>query len=143
MNQSSRFIFVLSKILIEFAFVQEDVDLYKSSPPLPGTYCPFHLFPTTLAPPKPNLEESCLMESYTDNSDIVFWSCRGWEAVGDEEGGQHSPSPSNGTRADHPKATRSVARKRQSASQPTSDRYVCSFLLQSSTFPKFSSTCFS
>ena len=40
--------FVLARFLIEFAFVQEDVDLYKSSPPLPGTYCPFFLFFQTL-----------------------------------------------------------------------------------------------
>ena len=73
---------------------------------------------------------------------LSFGHAEDGEAVGDDEGGQHSPSPSNGTRADHPKATRSVARKRQSASQPTSDRYVCSFLLQSSTFLKFSSTFF-
>jgi len=31
----------LARFLIEFAFMLEDVDLYKSSPPLPGTYFSF------------------------------------------------------------------------------------------------------
>ena len=44
------------------------------------------------------------------------------EAASDDEDGECSPSPSGGTRADHPKGTRSVARKRSSSARATSDR---------------------
>ena len=40
----------------------------------------------------------------------------------DDEGGERSPSPSGGTRVDHPKGARSVARKRPSFARPVSDR---------------------
>ena len=114
MNQSSRSPFVeyfaLARFLIEFAFVQEDVDVYRSCPPLPGTYHPFfYLFPRAHAPPKPNPEETYSMESYIDSSDIEFGRAEDGEEAGDDEGGERCPSPSKGTREDHPKGTRSVA----------------------------------
>ena len=64
------------------------------------------------------------MESYIDSSDIEFGRAEDGEATGDDENGGHSPSPSDGTRVDHPNGTRSVARKHQSASQSAVDRYV-------------------
>ena len=142
MNQNSRFPFVeyfaLARFLIEFTFVQEDVDVYRSSPPLPGTYRPFfyHL-PRTHAPPKPNPKETYSMESYIDSSDIEFGRAEDGEAAGDDEGGEHSPSPSEGTRVDHPKGTRSVASKRFAVCC----RQVCFKLFIA--IEKFSSTCFS
>ena len=108
--------------------------MYRSSPPLPGIFCPFHLLPSAHAPPKPDPEESFSMESYIDSSDSEFGRAEAGEAAGDEEGGERSPNPSEGTRGDHPKGTRSVARKRRSASQSAVDRYVLSYLLQSRSF---------
>ena len=49
------------------------------------------------------------MENCIDSSDIEFGRAEDGEAAGDDEGGEHSPSPSKGTREDHPKGTRSVA----------------------------------
>ena len=66
--------------------------------------------------PKPNPKESYSMENCIDSSDIEFGRAEDGEAAGDDEGGERSPSPSKGTRADHPKGTRSIARKRRSAS---------------------------
>jgi hypothetical protein len=98
--------------------------VYRSSPPLPAIYRPFHLLPSAHAPSKPNPEESYSMESYVDNSDIEFGRGEDGETVGDDESGGHSPRPSDGTWVDHPKGTRSVARKRRSASQSVVNRCV-------------------
>ena len=100
------------------------MDVYGSSPSLPGIYCPFYLLPSAHAPPKPNLEESNSMESYIDSYNSEFGRAEDGEATGDDENGGHSPSPSDGTRVDHPNGTRSVAQKHQSASQSAIDRYV-------------------
>ena len=108
--------------------------MYGSSPSLPGIYRPFYLLPSAHAPPKPNLEESYSMESYIDSSDIEFGRAEDGQEAGDDEGGERSPNPSEGTRGDHPKGTRSVAQKRRSASQSAVDRYVLSYLLQSRSF---------
>ena len=48
------------------------MDVYRSSPPLPGIYHPFHLPASAHAPPKPNPEESYSMENYIDSSDSEF-----------------------------------------------------------------------
>ena len=40
------------------------MDVYRSSPPLPGIFCPFHLLPSAHAPPKSDPKESLSMESY-------------------------------------------------------------------------------
>ena len=74
----------LSKSLIEFAFVQEDVDVCRNSPPLPGIFRPFHLLPSTHAPPKPNPEEHISMENYIDSSDNEFDHAEVGEAAGDD-----------------------------------------------------------
>ena len=93
------------------------MDVYRSSPPLPGIFRPFHLLPSAHALPKPDPEESLSMESYIDSSDSEFGRAEAGEAAGDEEGGERSPSPSEGTWVDHPKGTRTAARKRRGASQ--------------------------
>ena len=59
--------------------------------------------------PKPNPKESYSMENCIDSSDIEFGRAEDGEEAGDDEGGERSPSPSKGTREDHPKGTRSVA----------------------------------
>ena len=94
--------------------------MYRSSPLLPGIFRPFHLLPSTHAPPKPNPEESFSMESNIDSSDIEFGRAEDGEA--EDESGGHSPSPSEGTRVDHPKGTRTAAWKRRGASQSSVDR---------------------
>ena len=98
------------------------MDIYRSSPPLPGIFRPFHLLPSAHAPPKPNPKESFSMESYIDSSDIEFGRAEDGETAGDDESGGHSPSPSEGTRVDHPKGTRTAVWKRRGASQSSVDR---------------------
>ena len=93
------------------------MDVYRSSLPLPDIFHPFHLLPSTHAPPKLDPEESFSMESYIDSSDSEFGRAEAGEAAGDEEGGEWSPSPSEGTWVDHPKGTRIAAQKRRGASQ--------------------------
>jgi len=97
------------------------VDVYRSSPPLPGIFHPFHLHPSAHAPPKPNPEESFSMESYIDSSNSEFGHAEAGEATDGDESGGHSSSLSEDTRVDHPKGTRSTARKHRGASQPGVD----------------------
>jgi len=87
--------------------------VYRSSPPLPGIFHPFHLLPSAHAPTKPNPKESFSMESYIDSSDIEFGRAEAGEATGEDETGGQSPSPSESTRVDHPKGPRTIAWKRQ------------------------------
>ena len=98
------------------------MDVYRSSPPLPGIFCPFHLLPSAHAPPKPNPEESSYMESYIDSSDSEFGRAEDGEAAGEDESGERSPSPSDGARVDHPRGTRTTARKCRGALQSDVDR---------------------
>ena len=98
------------------------MDVYRSSLPLPDIFHPFHLLPSTHAPPKLNPEESFSMESYIDCSDSEFGRVEAGEAAGEEEGVEQSPSTSEGTRVDHPKGTRTTARKRRGSSQFGVDR---------------------
>jgi len=48
--------------------------------------------------------------------------CADEEAAKERSDGEHSPTPSGGTQAGHPRGARSVVRKRYSSSQTTSDR---------------------
>ena len=89
---------------------------------MPGIFYPFHLLPSAHAPPKPNPEESLSMEIYIDSSDSEFDRAEAGEAVGEEESGGRSPSPSEGARADHQKGLRSVVRKRRASSRPGNTR---------------------
>ena len=96
--------------------------MYRSSPLLPGIFRPFHLLPSTHAPPKPNPEESLSMENYIDSSDSEFGRAEDGEATGEDESGGHSPSPSDGTQVNHPKGTQTTLWKHQGASQSGIDR---------------------
>ena len=98
------------------------MDVYRSSPPLPGIFHPFHLLPSAHAPPKPNPEESLSIESYIDSSDSEFGRAVAGQPAGEEEGRERSPNPSGSTQVDHPKGTRTTARKRRGCSQSGVDR---------------------
>ena len=76
--------------------------MYRSSPPLPGIFRPFHLLPSTHAPPKPDPEESLSIESYIDSFDSEFGRAEAGEATSEDE-----------TRVDHPKGARTTAWKRR------------------------------
>jgi hypothetical protein len=94
------------------------VDVYRSSPPLPGIYRPFHLLPSTHLPPKPNPEDSLVMKDYIDSSDSEFGCAKAGGSTGDEEEGARSPSPGEKVGADILKAPSSATRKHRASSQP-------------------------
>jgi len=96
--------------------------VYRSSPPLPGIFCPFHLLPSAHAPPKPNPEEYLSMENYIDSSDSEFGRAEAGGSAGEDESGERSPRPSDSARYDHPKGLNSAARKRRASSQPGDGR---------------------
>ena len=91
---------------------------------MPGIYRPSFLVPSAHARPLPNSEDSSDIEGF--NSDDKTDNAEAGEAAGDDEGGECSPSPGGGARADHPKGTRSVVQKRSSSARPAIDRYVSS-----------------
>ena len=62
------------------------------------------------------------MESHIDSSDSEFDRAEAGEAAGEEESGGQSPCPRESTRVDHPKGTRTTARKRRGSSQFGVDR---------------------
>ena len=70
------------------------MDVYRSSPPLPGIFRPFHLLPSAHAPPKLDHEESLSMESYIDSSDSEFGRAEAGGSAGEEGGKERSPSSS-------------------------------------------------
>ena len=102
------------------------MNVYRSSPPLPGIYLPFFLLPSAHVPPLPDSEDSSGIEGI--GSDDESGHAEAGEAAGEDESGGHSPSPSDGTRVDHPKGTRTTARKRRGASQSGVDRYVLAYV---------------
>src|SRR6185312_12062911 len=53
--------------------------------------------------------------------------CADEEEAGERSDRDLSPTPSTNTQTGHPRGTRSVARKRRSSSQTTSDRKVASY----------------
>jgi hypothetical protein len=89
------------------------MDVYRGSPPLPGIFRPFHLLPSTHAPPKLDPEEFLSIESYIDSFDSEFGRAEAGEATGEDETGGQSPSLSKSTRVDHPKGARMTAWKRR------------------------------
>ena len=99
--------------------MQDDVNVYRSSPPLPGIYRPSHLVPSAHAQPLIDSEDSSEIEGFS--SDDESTNAEAGESAGDD-GRAHSASPSEDTRAGHPKGTRSTVRKRSSSSQATSHR---------------------
>ena len=100
-------------------YLKDDVNVYRSSPPLPGIFRPSHLVPSTHAQPLPDSEDSSKVEGFSSNDKID--NAEAGEAAGDD-GSEHSTSPNEDTQAGHPKGTRSVARKHHSSTQATSRR---------------------
>ena len=82
---------------------------YRSHPPLPGIFRPFHLLPSAHALPKPDPEESLSMESYIDSTNSEFGHAEAGGLAREDESGERSPSPSDSARADHPKGLHSAA----------------------------------
>ena len=90
------------------------MNVYRSSPPLPGIYGPFFFLPSAHAPPLPDSEDSSGIRGFNSNDENN--DAEAGETAGEEESRGHSPSPSDTTVADHPKVTRSAARKRRASS---------------------------
>ena len=84
------------------------MNVYRSSPPLPGIFCPSHLVPSAHAKLLP------------DSDDEITDVEAGESAINDDR--SHSPSRGEDTRAGHPTSTRSTVRKQSSSSQTTSNR---------------------
>ena len=99
------------------------MNVYRSSPPLPGIFRPSHLLPSAYNPFVPNYEDSSEFESFS--SDNKAASAEAAESARDEDRAD-SPSRSEGTCTDHPTSTRSAVRKRSSSSQTADNRYVAS-----------------
>ena len=94
---------------------QEDVNVYRSSPLLPGIPRPFHLLPSTHLQLEPDPEDSPDIEDTSDNG---FGRAEAGRSTGEEENKERSPSPNDSVRANHPKGPCSVAQKRRASSQP-------------------------
>ena len=95
------------------------MNVYRSSPPLPGIFRPSHLVPSAHAEPLPGSEDSSEIEDFSSDDETA---CAEAGERAEDDGREHSASPSEDTQLGHPKGTRSVARKRRSSSQTTNDR---------------------
>ena len=99
------------------------MNVYRSSPPLPGIYRPSFLIPSAHAQPLPNSEDSSEIEGFS--SDDEANNVEVGEAAGDgagDDGREHSHSPSGDAQAKQAKGARSVVRKHHSSAQSTSNR---------------------
>ena len=95
------------------------MNVYRSSPPLPGIFHPSHFVPSAHAKLLPNSEDSSEIKGF--NFDDENADAEAVESAMDDDRA-HSPSRSEDTRAGHPMSTRSTVRKRSSFSQTTSNR---------------------
>ena len=95
------------------------MNVYRSSPPLPGIFCPSHLIPSAYAKLVPDSEDSSEIEGFS--SDDEADNAKAGKAAGDD-GREHSRSPSGDAQAKQAKGARSVVRKRHSSAQSTSNR---------------------
>ena len=101
------------------------MNVYRSSPPLPGIFRPSHLLPSAYNQFVPDSEDSLEFESFSSDNEAA--NVEAAESARDEDRTE-SPSRSQGTCADHPASTRSAARKRSSSSQTADNMYVASRL---------------
>jgi len=95
------------------------VNVYRSSPPLPGIFHPSHLVPSAYDKLLPNSEDFSEVEGFSSDDEIA--NAEAAESAGDDDRA-HSPSRSEHTHAGHPRSTRSTVRKRSSSSHTTSNR---------------------
>ena len=95
------------------------MNVYRSSPPLPGIFRPSYLVPSAHAKPLLDSEDSSKIEGFSSDDETT--GAEVGESAGDDDRA-HSPSRSEDTRAGHPTGTRSTVRKRSISSQTTSNR---------------------
>ena len=95
------------------------MNVYRSSPPLPGIFHPSYLVLSAHAEPLPGSKDSSEIEGFSSDDETT--NAEAGESAGDD-GRAHSPIRSEDTHAGLPKGTRSTVRKRSSSSQPTSNR---------------------
>ena len=95
------------------------MNVYRSSPPLPGIFCPCYLVPSAHAKPLPDSEVSSEIEGFSSDDETT--GAEAGESAGDDDRA-HSPNRSEDTRAGCPTGTHSTVRKRSSSSQTTSNR---------------------
>ena len=95
------------------------MNVYRSSPPLPGIFRPSHLIPSAYAKLVPDSEDSSEIEGFS--SDDETENAEAAESGGDDDR-TDSPNWSEDTRSGHPTGTHSTVRKRSSSSQTTSNR---------------------
>ena len=101
------------------------MNVYRSSPPLPGIFRPSHLLPSGYNPFVPDSEDSSEFENFSSDDEAA--NAEATESARDEDKA-NSPSRSEGACADHLASTGSAARKRSSSSQTADNRYVASRL---------------
>ena len=95
------------------------MNVYRSSPPLPGIFRPSHLVPSAHAKLLPDSEDFLEIEGFSFDDEITDAEA-GESAMNDDRA--HSPSRGEDTHAGHPMSTRSTVRKRSSSLQTTSNR---------------------
>ena len=89
--------------------LHDDVNVYRSSPPLPGIYRPSFLVPSAHAQPLPKSEDSSEIEGFS--SDDETDNAEAKEVAGGDNGEEDNPGPNASAQADQSKGTRTVARK--------------------------------
>ena len=95
------------------------MNVYRSSPPLPGIFRPSYLVLSAHAEPLPGSKDSLEIEGFSSDDETT--NAKATESARDDDRA-HNPSQSEDTHAGHPRSTRSTVRKRSSSSQTTSDR---------------------
>ena len=101
------------------------MNVYRSSPPLPGIFRPSHFIPSAYNQFVPDFEDSSEIKGFSSDDEVA--DAEAAESVRDEDRA-NSPSRTEGTHVGHPTNTRSATRKRRSSSQTTNNRYVASRL---------------
>ena len=101
------------------------MNVYRSSPPLPGFFRPSHLVLSAYDKLVPNSKDSSEIEGFSSDDETA--NVEASESAGDDDRA-HSPSRSEHTHAGHPTSTRSTMRKRSTSSQATFNMYVASRL---------------
>ena len=95
------------------------MNVYRSSPPLPGIFRQSHLVPSAYAKLVLDSVDSSEIEGFSSDDETA--NAEPAESAGDDDRA-HSPSRSEDTHAGHLTSTRSTVRKRSSSSQTTGNR---------------------
>ena len=83
------------------------MNVYRSSPPLPGIFRPSHLVPSAYDKLLPNSEDFSEVEGFSSDDETA--NAEAAESAGDDDRA-HSPSRSEHTHAGHPTSTHSTVR---------------------------------